>query len=71
MIDGIMMSWNSSNGGSDRVKFVASNRVDEFLSYGWLSMDNGAKKEVIPEEVEISLPVAPIIKKRGRPHKWK
>ena len=33
--------------------------------------DNGAQKEAIPEEVEISLPVAPIIKKRGRPHKWK
>lgn len=64
-----------TTGESIRVKSVAVERVEEYLSYGWVLENNGASTEappaIIPEEYPILLDkvqTMPIVeRKRGRP----
>jgi len=48
----VQVRWNNINGGRDRVKTIPSDKVAEYLSYGWIVCE-----DVVQEPVEMPVPV--------------
>lgn len=62
------VKWDATNGGRDRVKAIPSDRVTEYLSYGWLLIED-EKPSIVDNSMAVEELVPVVPKKRGRPRR--
>jgi hypothetical protein len=74
-MDSVLVKWDGSRGGSERTKRINSDRLSEYLSYGWyvvgekIESVEPAPAPVMREPEPIKPVIVQDVKRRGRPSK--